>query len=497
MPGGEAITLGPFIDGLNNVHHPGNIKDTEVQELTNFEVDLDGSLKSRPPIQEMVAPSAGGAHCPVIGYGIVNSTSYTIAANGAGARSFSVNTGTWTTINNNDSVNARAAVQYENKIWIIGNPTAGLPTSGHWNPLTSTWTFVSSMPLGISAVVYKDRIWIVGGAQSPNGSRLYFSGRDGSGNINWPATNFIDVAPGEYGPLVDIAVVDDNLVLFKEHATYVLGYEAQPEDAILRQLSNNIGVLRERCVAQVNNRTFVLYENDFYELVEYQHVKKNMTVEFKPGSSVSYTHFGYLTVLGDRVLVRYNESLYSFNTLTETWSKFESSNSDLNTIGYLVPVYEISGALDPPAVSYYMGASARSSITKYFKWYPEVISGQSESSHISCYVESKRYDLGLFHVWKRLFWWGIELYGKGSDPSYDHYGELAVASNPSGFTTVRTDFDLPNEGKRFVKLKKAVRFRNISFRVRLQTDGGNYVRVFNIIPIVRAPKQTVVRQVNA
>ena len=57
MPG-SPVKIGPFVGGLNNVSRAGESKDNEVVELINFEVGLDTSILSRPPI-EAVANTYG------------------------------------------------------------------------------------------------------------------------------------------------------------------------------------------------------------------------------------------------------------------------------------------------------------------------------------------------------------------------------------------------------------------------------------------------------
>jgi hypothetical protein len=52
MPG-EPIQVGPFVGGLNTFSDPTAIADNELVVCENFELDLDGSLKSRPPIEDL------------------------------------------------------------------------------------------------------------------------------------------------------------------------------------------------------------------------------------------------------------------------------------------------------------------------------------------------------------------------------------------------------------------------------------------------------------
>ena len=59
MPG-AAVKLGPFSAGLNNVGEIGTIPDNALADMVNFEIDVDGTLVSRPAIivEDGAPPSA-------------------------------------------------------------------------------------------------------------------------------------------------------------------------------------------------------------------------------------------------------------------------------------------------------------------------------------------------------------------------------------------------------------------------------------------------------
>ena len=70
MPG-DALQIGPFVGGLNTFSDPSAVADNELVVCDNFELDLDGSLKSRPPFidlaQNIPLNSAGGSP-NILGY---------------------------------------------------------------------------------------------------------------------------------------------------------------------------------------------------------------------------------------------------------------------------------------------------------------------------------------------------------------------------------------------------------------------------------------------
>jgi len=60
------VKMGPFIGGMRNSSGLGeNIADNEVYDLTNLEVDLDGSLVNRPAIGDLTINwTTGGSVAP-------------------------------------------------------------------------------------------------------------------------------------------------------------------------------------------------------------------------------------------------------------------------------------------------------------------------------------------------------------------------------------------------------------------------------------------------
>jgi len=69
MPG-EAIQVGPFVGGLNTFSDETAIADNELVVCNNFELDLDGSLLSRPPIVDrgITFPLGATGNVNLLGY---------------------------------------------------------------------------------------------------------------------------------------------------------------------------------------------------------------------------------------------------------------------------------------------------------------------------------------------------------------------------------------------------------------------------------------------
>src|SRR3954468_9234961 len=114
----EAIRLGPFIGGLNTASDSSVVLDSEVVVCDNMELDIDGSLISRPPIHETVSLDTWTQRIKIIGRGVFPEGSYLIGSNVDGTYSF--NGTVWTLIK--AGLVSDVALQYQNQMYIIQRP---------------------------------------------------------------------------------------------------------------------------------------------------------------------------------------------------------------------------------------------------------------------------------------------------------------------------------------------------------------------------------------
>lgn len=150
--------------------------------------------------------------------------------------------------------------------------------------------------------------------------------------------------------------------------------------------------------------------------------------------------------------------------------------------------------------------------------YTDVVNSKE---YIECYVRTKSYDYKAPSVFKKMFWWGLDVLTKrriqmearpiGRMQTFT-WGDLlnytsteleaGTWGNPLSFlnsslsvvdeTTPGTE--ISENGRFFVKAMKALRFRQISFIVQMTTLGDNAtgpVKLFSIISYVH-PKEKVV-----
>lgn len=513
MSRAEAVKMGPFIGGLNLVADPSAIENEELAECINFEVDLDGSLVSRPPIRETTGNSSVWTErIVIIGRATFAGGTYVIGSNSNGTYAFDGTT--WTTIQS--GLVSSIALQYGDYVWIVPKPNTAT-AGGRWSP-SSGFVTDANMPQGEGALFHKSRMWIVPGPNATsNSSRLRFTDVIVGVPFTWNAINYIDVSPGDGQDLVDIVVYNDNLVLFKEGSTYILAYDISPEDAVLRIINTDIGASSVRCTASYENSLFVFHEGKLFEVVNYDFKDASLKVPFvydtATPSGTTRAENVFICIVGDRLLVRYFNKLYSYGMKTRTWSEWQCANSTLQNIGPLVelPANTVTGV---PRT--YIAGSSISQHENVFAVKEFHDSTTVESDMIVCSAKTKTFDFDIPFVFKRLQWWGADLF---TFEDVDSVIEIVTAAeNPSWLTVGAFTWDELNvwgsllnavrvedtvavntgTGRIFARFLKSVRFRQCAFKITLRTDGSSLqgpVRVFSLTATV-GMKQVVTKDMN-
>lgn len=351
MPGGKPLRLGPFIGGLNTGSDPTAIADAELVTSQNLELDIDGSLVSRPPFQELDGSPIWTERVVCLCEAVFSGVHYLIASNANGV--FAYANGAWTTITT--TFKASCAAQYADKVYLVPHPSAVNP-GGKWDP-SGGFTAVAAIPKAGSCAIHKERLYLVPGEDATtNITRLQFTD---PGNFDvWPGSNFIDISQGDGTYLLDLTVYQDNLLLFKNQTTYVLAYDVRPTDAVVRRISSTIGVDTQFCVANFENQVYSLHKGRVYEIVNYDFHPLNLKVPFvvdKGSPSPFASENEFLSILGDRLVVRYFSRVYVYGFNTRTWSEWTSARDVLKYFGPIVRINDTNGDV------YYAG----SAITAY------------------------------------------------------------------------------------------------------------------------------------
>lgn len=519
----QAIRLGPFTGGINTASDPTAVADSELVDCVNFELDIDASLVSRPPIVETVNNSAAWTERIVmIGRANLAGVEYVIGSNVDGTYAFDGST--WTLIKS--QLQARIALQFQDFVFIPAI-TGSLENGGYWDG--STFTTDVNMPRGESAVFHKARMFIAPGLSSSGTAAHQLRYTDPISistpvPLTWPAAGVVSVGQGDGEFLLDVVIYNDNLILFKQDSTYVLAYDTQPVDAILRKINSNIGATSRHCVAMYENSIFVFHEGNIYEIINYDFQRINFKVPFlfdgaSPGTRVEQV---FLCSMGDRLVVRYFNRIYVYGLKTRTWTRWESQSDVLHNFGPLVefPSHEVLQTNR----KFYAGSSI-SSVDRVF-YIPDgfdAVTTEHETSiefDIECLILTKNYDLADSHHYKKLYWWGADVISvqtvvavvnpittevsvSWDDLSGKTWDEISGATWAAPLTAVSFSketvvADASNVGRKFIKFLKALRWRQVNYQVILKNNGTTVqgpCRMFTLTVLVSS-KQTIVKQIN-
>jgi hypothetical protein len=510
----QVLRLGPFNGGLNIGSDPVLIADNELKDCLNLELDIDGSLISRPAIQ-VTFEGATNQRLLIFGSVVFSGTLYLFATRD-GHTFVSSNAGSsWTELAPTGLRECKTMEVYNNTVWLPATP---LSVNGgmSWTPGGGAVN-QAAMPRATKCVVHKNRLYLCPGVTAvTNESRLTFS--QAADFTTWPGTNFIEVQPGDGDHLVNVVVYQDNLLLFKEESSHVLAYDLDPADAILREINPVVGSTDSFGVVQYENTVYSMHRNKVYEIINFNFSAINVKVppvfdNTLPANTTARYEGQHLSLLGERLIVRYYNRTYSFQLRTRTWSEWSktdvTSTIEWHMFGPLVRTRDLTGSgLD----NYYTGYSfdVSSGGYKVIKLVDGRTGGASEGvagvHKFYCILTTKDYDISDPIRFKRLFWWGIDcITGQQIMGSFtpitlisaltwdalttQTWADLGLWGAPTTgsiayFETVTGD-NISNTNK-LIKIGKSARVRKVNFSVRLETNGSpaQPTKVFQLVAVI-------------
>lgn len=554
----QELVIGPFSGGINTFSDQAMIADDEMTDCLNFDISLDGSLSARPPWSLMkgtiTTNTSGGANPPlcsqlVIGTGTYESQRFVIvSSNHSGAFAAyiyyvdGVNAGVLAKITDGTFSKAH---RYSNFLYLV--PDLGQSGGYSYDLEIGTVTAIASMPSGYASAIYKDRLWISGRQNATNDSRLYFS--EVANFASWPGTNFFDINPGDGDAVNDLVVYQDNIIIFKSSATYVLSYDTGPAQAVLNIINNDIGATGRNCVGVYENSIFILKYNQVYEMSNYDFVRVSVKLPFiydstiqAPGSAslVKYKWPLWLSVVGDRLVIRYYNKLYVYHLRLRGWTRWDSLDTNIKYLGPITRLdntdtgtlqgyetYVASSCLDTVPDAQGIGSTgAWKMYFKLFQMEDRYTNSATENGNITApgtpvdiqlSMTTKQFNIGLSHRFKRLMHWGIDCYtGRqitgtlfpqsvtykvtwNQLASY-HWHELGTWQYPVTSLPGVTQVIPQDSGTqiKFIRFPKSLRFRLLKFKVDLLTKGNlsdGPVKLYSITAFIAA-KQLTPKAVN-
>lgn len=554
------LEIGPFAGGINRYSDPAMIADNELVDCVNFDLSLDGSLVSRPPWSVMhaakftntsSATNAPNSYQLVIGTGSYESNRFVIVnsshTGAAASYIYYVEGPAAGTLAKIADGSHSKAHRYANDVYLvpdIGNPGLGVV----YDLAGGLVTPIANMKVGYASIIYKDRLWISGRRNETNSSRLYFS--DLADFTSWPTTNFFDVNPGDGDAVNDLVVYQDNIVIFKDNATYVLAYDTGPAQAVLQVINGDIGSMGPRCVDVYENSIFVLKYNQLYEMSNYDYVRVSVKLPFEFDNTVptgSYAAGGqwwkypfWLRIVGDRAIVRFYNRIYVYHLRLRGWTRWDSEDVNIAHLGPIMRLDNTNTDLRRGFDTYVAGTTLGKGIDaqgigtvsnwnmyfKMFKMEDRYSTSGVETGDVVPAVPAvdikltmltKQFDVGLSHRFKRLMHWGIDCYtGRGvtgtlyplsvaykvtwEQVSQYHWHELNTWDYPLTTFPGITQEVTSNLGFqiKFVRFPKSLRFRLLQFKVDMLTKGNTLdgpAYIYSLTAFV-ASKQIVPKAVN-
>ena len=337
MPG-KPIKVGPFVGGLNNVSNAGESRDEEVVELVNFELGLDTSLVSRPPL-EVVVSSKATSRWRILGvYRVTAANWYVIVQQpddtGDGSKIHAYANGDFSatpvvikTVTNTSDI-VTGYVQYNEFGYFLMGMGSSI-SCFRWKESSSA-TDIATMPKGSVLTSWRDRLWVTGTASGTNGNYVWFSTVDAGGPKpdTWNVSiDFFNVDPGSGGLNTAMLPLTNSLLIFKEDATYRFSFPNSPKQGEIISVSRQVGAAGPNSVAAFENYAFVYDQGRLYELMNTKFTQLNLNVMFDEGLalSVDATAAGVdLSIVGRRLLVRYYTYVFSYLIDSRAWAQWTS-----------------------------------------------------------------------------------------------------------------------------------------------------------------------------
>jgi len=514
MPGAP-IQVGPFIGGLNTFSDATAIADNELTVCENFELDLDGSLKSRPPIEDL------DVDFPLDVTGNVNflgnfytptGVSYLIASDGVSSTYYFDGTA-WVLITN--TIAAAGFTQFDSKAWLTA-PVGSTNSGGYWEPVGG-FVVDSNMPKGECITSYRDRLFVAEGRDSnANGTRLYVSKTPADPALWVSVNDFVDVGTGDGQNIVQLAVYFNTIIIFRTESIYGYQYLNDPGASAPSLIVPKVGLSSKNSLTQFENYIYFMYENRAYEFVNSRANQINVKVPFSAINTTNVYLPYVVSEFNQRILFTYFDQTFVYNLRTRSWTLWKSS-----VYGSLGQLFVRSNTQDKSIVLGHRNTTVPLGGTRVAPLLQITDEYSSVQETMECKIQTKNFNYQASSIFKRLFWWGLDAQFKGTVIG------TAVPITQSFTVTWQTLFDnetwnsmlqytwgSPQDGsppintsvteaavtfrRVFVKFLKSLRFRQIFFRVSFTTNGSVTeapVRLFSLTTYVN-PKQTVSKEVS-
>ena len=441
--------------GLNLREPAAMIGDDELVECKNLDIGRNGEVTRRRGFAEIHDGTTFGlTKVQLLEHFIVEDSGiYQILAVGVDNGHFYHSTDgvTWTDEGNKGSI--EWAVQYDNKIYLIDTGYRVRTWDG-----TTFSTEIANSPYGEVAIAWKDRLFVMGAIANKN--RLYFS--EPGDFTSWPATNFIDVSPGDGDVLTAIAVIHDLLVLFKQRSTWGLYVSGAPSSWTLRNQNPEIGCMSKFTPREIEGLLYFvghlgIYRTDGTGVEEISADLEPVFAYRVTGQGVR--HQDAAALWQEKYVVRLlvnaapeSARIFIYHLRTGGWTEYVLGNLIPNQIFNFLEVY-----VNAPR-GLYIGSLSSGEVYRF----REENDHQDAGGNYTCSMKTKDFEFGLPSLMKRGKW---SLLDVNTDPLTDVTLIYTVdGSDQSPITTANVG------GRKPLKLPGPGFFRTLQFKVSVASD---------------------------
>lgn len=506
---GDPIKIGPFVGGLNTFSDNSAVSDNELVECLNFEPDLDGSIKSRPPAAKLSSymPLGATGNPTILGtFYATGSAPFVLGSNG-GNSTYYYDGSSWILVT--ATFAATAMIQFDNKAWLLA-PVGSANPGGYWTP-DGGFVDQPNLPKGEIIVANKLRLWVARGKDATeNGTRLYFSKVLGQPDF-WPiAPDFIDIGGGDGQNIVQATVYYQSILLFRTDSIYSFNYTTDPANGIVSAVTIGVGLTSKECLVSYENYLYFQYHGRAYEFINARAQQINIKVPFYENTRTNIYEPYSVSIFNERILFQWWDTTYVFYLKTRTWTRWRTT--ELGAFGKWLQ-RPLTGEF-PESIGFSsLSVPSGSSRKAYTMTIQDGFTTRTEN--FQCTMQTKNYNYEASSVWKRLFWWAIDASFSGrvvgtvaainfttsstwAQVRNTTWGQLLLQTwgkLSSDTYSVTTERDTSGTGpqRKTVKMPKSLKFKQVYYLLVFDTDGSSRtapVRMHSLMTYVRA-KQTV------
>lgn len=488
----RTMTLGPFKGGLNLQSDPTDMLDEQVAEALNFDSDPNGALKSRPPFVEAGPnlPLGATGNAKLLGFYYSNDGTVYLLASDGDSSTYYFASGTWTLIT--DTFAASAMAQFNGKAWLVA-PFSEADPGGWWTPADG-FEADEDMPKGADIAVYKDRMWVASGRGSSSPTSMFYSRLIVEGPV-WEtaAAREVQVSPGDGQSIVALKPYYGALLVFRNQSIYSYSYATSTAAATISIMVPGVGLASRECLVAFESYLYFMYDNKAYEFVGNRAQRINQQVPFRANDTAGNAMPFAVSTFGKRILFAFYDMLYVFNIDTRVWTRWNTTVwGSIAQILEPIPGTSTIDAFAIPSKEVPTGGSRSVALLQV----NETLNA-SDAEEFTCVLQTKNYSFNVPSNHKRMWWWGVDAVFREKVTGIAHpivqtqttdWGALwesgltwadlltstwAAPVGADAIIDVETEYDTDGLGflRKFVKLKKAMRFRQVYFRLEFTTDG--------------------------